>query len=92
MALAACQRPPASSLWVHPDLAPELASRDLSVCRKEADIEVARKVGYDDISERKPSGSPIREADPVRVRAMVERAQADCMLGKGYRRAGPASK
>ncbi|MBI4966524.1 MAG: hypothetical protein HZC25_00260 [Rhodospirillales bacterium] len=90
--VAACERPSASAQWIHPELAPELASRDLSLCRKEADLEVARKVGYDDVNERTPSGSPIRQGDPIRVRSLVERAIADCMLGKGYRRAGPTAK
>ncbi|MBF0267750.1 MAG: hypothetical protein HQL44_04080 [Alphaproteobacteria bacterium] len=88
--LTGCAAKPASQAWIHPDWGSSYTSRDLSVCRKQADEDLGRQIGRDDMLDRDPAGgnaSPSRQTDAIRNRYDVDRYVANCMMGLGYRRA-----
>lgn len=93
LALAGCATQPASKAWIHPDWGSSYTSRDLSVCRKQADEDLGRKIGRTDTIERDPAGggSATRQTDAIQSRYDVDRYVANCMSALGYRRAKAAN-
>ncbi|CAA6605486.1 conserved exported hypothetical protein [Rhodospirillaceae bacterium LM-1] len=92
--LSACAAKPASQAWIHPEWGSSYTSRDLSVCRKQADEDLGRQIGRNDMLDRDPAGgntSPTRQTDAIRNRYDVDRYVANCMMGLGYRRAKAAN-
>jgi hypothetical protein len=89
-ALCACAAQPASKAWIHPDWGTSYTSRDLSACRKQADEDLGRQIGRDDLLDRGPadsSSSPSRQTDAIRNRYDHNRYVDNCMMALGYRRA-----
>ncbi|TAN58853.1 MAG: hypothetical protein EPN26_00935 [Rhodospirillales bacterium] len=88
-ALAGCATQSASQAWIHPDWGTSSTSRDLTTCRKNADEDLGRKLGHDDVLDRSPSdwgSSPTRTTDNIRTRYEFDRYVANCMMALGYRR------
>lgn len=86
--LSGCATQQASKAWIHPDWGTAYTSRDLSICRKQADEDIGRKVGRDDYLDRDASerNSPMRETDSIRNRYEFDRYVSNCMMALGYRR------
>lgn len=89
LALAGCAAQPASKAWIHPDWGTSYTSRDLSVCRKQADEDLGRKIGRGDPTERDPAGGPSssRQTDAIQNRYDFDRYVTNCMTALGYKRA-----
>lgn len=89
LALAGCAAQPASKAWIHPEWGSSYTGRDLSVCRKQADEDLGRQTGRDDLLDRDPAGgisSPSRSTDTIRNRYDFDRYVSNCMMALGYRR------
>jgi hypothetical protein len=92
LALAGCATQPASKAWIHPDWGTSYTSRDLSACRKQADEDLGRQIGRDDVLDRGPADSgPMRSTDAIRNRYDFDRYVSNCMMALGYRRTKPAN-
>jgi hypothetical protein len=81
--LAGCATAPQ---WVNSKIPQEEWGRDLSRCRRNAEVEVSRRIGYDRRSTEDPFSGPAGDGERYQARKLLDREVASCMTDLGYYR------
>jgi hypothetical protein len=72
--------------WVNPKIPQEEWGRDLSSCRRSAEIDVSRRIGYDRRSTEDPFSGPGGDGERYQARKLFDNEVAACMTDLGYYR------
>ncbi len=81
--LAGCAGP--ETAWVKPNVGEDRRSQDYYDCRRSAEMQAG--IDTRRLDEPRP-GDPFREYDRGKASSQLPMLQAQCMIGKGYARAG----
>ncbi len=81
--LAGCASSPQ---WVNSKIPQEEWGRDLARCRRNAEIDVSRRIGYDRRSTEDPFSGPTGDSERYQAKKLFEQEVASCMTDLGYYR------